>query len=285
MHRRCLCTRTRLRIVSQTRCYAKPGGDSPWPGFTVSRPSRQNNVGQHTPQKPSRQDLESPPQSQKPKCRSTPSESPSTASPPLTPTPVPFGQLYQPASASFRTPFLDEILPQRPEWASVYATVAQQRFPKQVVEQLLRSWGDYDLSVREDTGWVYLREDRYESLLNSVFGYEGWLILPSGPPTLTSTIVSQPFALLCRQQFVATARGSFIPPIGTHVPPNPGTDPSVQRAMRYEALARCCKDLGVASELWDPAWVNNWRDRNCIKLWVNFDHQVQMSTGKRGRYV
>ena len=30
--------------------------------------------------------------------------------------------------------------------------------------------------------------------------------------------------------------------------------PRLQQQMRYTALVRCGKDLGIASELWDPAW-------------------------------
>lgn len=31
---------------------------------------------------------------------------------------------------------------------------------------------------------------------------------------------------------------------------------------------RCCKDLGVAAELWDRRYVNAWKEQYCDELWV-----------------
>jgi len=31
---------------------------------------------------------------------------------------------------------------------------------------------------------------------------------------------------------------------------------------------RCCKDLGVASELWDPRFLREFKKEHCIEVWV-----------------
>lgn len=31
---------------------------------------------------------------------------------------------------------------------------------------------------------------------------------------------------------------------------------------------RCCKDLGVASELWDPRFIRKWLKDNARDVWV-----------------
>ena len=30
---------------------------------------------------------------------------------------------------------------------------------------------------------------------------------------------------------------------------------------------RCCKDIGIASELWDPIFIEKWKDENSIAVW------------------
>lgn len=37
-------------------------------------------------------------------------------------------------------------------------------------------------------------------------------------------------------------------------------------------MMRCCKDLGVASELWDPRWIRNFLKGNAKEVFV--EHQM-----------
>lgn len=37
-------------------------------------------------------------------------------------------------------------------------------------------------------------------------------------------------------------------------------------------MMRCCKDLGVASELWDPRWIRNFLKVNAKEVFV--EHQM-----------
>lgn len=34
---------------------------------------------------------------------------------------------------------------------------------------------------------------------------------------------------------------------------------TAEEGAKSNALMRCCKDLGIASELWDPAFIQHWR--------------------------
>ena len=36
---------------------------------------------------------------------------------------------------------------------------------------------------------------------------------------------------------------------------------------KSNALMRCCKDLGVASELWDPRFIKQWKAKYAEELW------------------
>jgi len=38
--------------------------------------------------------------------------------------------------------------------------------------------------------------------------------------------------------------------------------------VKSNALMRCCKDLGIASELWDPQWVRKFKTDHCVEVWA-----------------
>lgn len=45
------------------------------------------------------------------------------------------------------------------------------------------------------------------------------------------------------------------------------TQATAEEAAKSNALMRCCKDLGIASELWDPAFINVWRGTYASEVW------------------
>ena len=44
--------------------------------------------------------------------------------------------------------------------------------------------------------------------------------------------------------------------------------PTATEGCKSNALLRCCKDLGVASELWDPRFIRKFLADNVKELWV-----------------
>jgi len=44
--------------------------------------------------------------------------------------------------------------------------------------------------------------------------------------------------------------------------------PTATEGCKSNALMRCCKDLGVASELWDPRFIRKYMAQNAKELWV-----------------
>lgn len=67
-------------------------------------------------------------------------------------------------------------------------------------------------------------------------------------------------SLLVRS-FVSTARGEQ-----EYFDPN-GVATATEGA-KSNALMRCCKDLGIASELWDPRFIRTFRAKHCVEVWV-----------------
>ena len=46
------------------------------------------------------------------------------------------------------------------------------------------------------------------------------------------------------------------------------TIPTAGEGCKSNALLRCCKDLGIASELWDPRFIREFKKAHCQELWV-----------------
>lgn len=117
---------------------------------------------------------------------------------------------------------------------------------------------DGDIEIKPD-GPLYLPEVRYRRILLSAFGPGGWSLLPRGPHTLLPpNILTREYALYVRGQIVSIARGAAV--IQGQANAATGSE-----SVRSNALMRCCKDLGVASELWDPQFVLKWRERFAVR--------------------
>ncbi|KAG1137289.1 hypothetical protein G6F37_009709 [Rhizopus arrhizus] len=44
--------------------------------------------------------------------------------------------------------------------------------------------------------------------------------------------------------------------------------PTAAEGCKSNALMRCCKDLGVASELWDPVFIRKFKKKYCTEVWA-----------------
>jgi Mitochondrial genome maintenance MGM101 len=49
---------------------------------------------------------------------------------------------------------------------------------------------------------------------------------------------------------------------------SPDGIPTAAEGCKSNALMRCCKDLGVASELWDPRFIRKFKAEHAREVWV-----------------
>lgn len=54
--------------------------------------------------------------------------------------------------------------------------------------------------------------------------------------------------------------------------------PTASEGCKSNAMVRCCKDLGIASELWDPRFIRNWKAKHAKDVFV--EHQVSKKRTK-----
>lgn len=110
-------------------------------------------------------------------------------------------------------------------------------------------------------GLLYLPEIKYRRILNRAFGPGGWGLAPRGEHTISPKNISREYALVCNGRFVSQARGEqdFFDVSGL---------PTASEGCKSNALMRCCKDLGIASELWDPSFIRKYKKKYCVEVWA-----------------
>jgi hypothetical protein len=114
-----------------------------------------------------------------------------------------------------------------------------------------------EVEIKPD-GICYLPEMRYRKTLLRAFGPGGWCIVPRGPHSQNGNVLSREYALVCQGRFVAQARGSTTIASFSNAA-------LASEAVRSNALMRCCKDLGIASELWDNSYTAAWKENYGLK--------------------
>ncbi|ORY35227.1 mitochondrial genome maintenance MGM101 [Rhizoclosmatium globosum] len=137
--------------------------------------------------------------------------------------------------------FVSSIASEEPISTS-FVGASVEPFPAEVAQVLMAEINEDDVEIKPD-GLLYLPEIKYRRILNKAFGPGGWAMVPRGPHTVSQKSLSREYALFCLGRFTAIAR------------------------VKSNALMRCCKDLGIASELWDPVFVRDFKSRKCTQVW------------------
>ncbi|TGZ85352.1 mitochondrial genome maintenance MGM101 [Ascodesmis nigricans] len=141
------------------------------------------------------------------------------------------------------------------DWSRSFHGMSAEAFPKEAADVLMAPLDPNDIEIKPD-GILYLPEIKYRRILNKAFGPGGWGLAPRGPTTVTEKVVSREYALVANGRLVAIARGEqqYFDPNGI---------PTASEGCRSNALMRTCKDVGIASELWDPRFIRKFKSQYC----------------------
>ncbi|KAI3629208.1 hypothetical protein CBS9595_000280 [Malassezia furfur] len=146
------------------------------------------------------------------------------------------------------------------DWTQGYEGIGRRPFTSETARILCQPLDKDDIEIKPD-GLLYLPEIKYRRILNRAFGPGGWGMVPRSELEVGQGIVSREWALVCLGRFVSTARGEqeFFRPSGVS---------TASEGAKSNALMRCCKDLGIASELWDPRFVRQFKAKHCVEVWA-----------------
>jgi len=178
---------------------------------------------------------------------------------------------------SDQPPTLGTVSEDNVDWTTSFSGLSSQAFSKEAADILLQPIEVDDIEIKAD-GILYLPEIKYRRILNRAFGPGGWGLAPRGETIVTAKCVTREYALVANGRYgvcvysdaeqrlilyrlVSIARGEqdYFDSDGI---------PTATEGCKSNALMRCCKDLGVASELWDPRFIRKYMAQNAKELWV-----------------
>ncbi len=144
-----------------------------------------------------------------------------------------------------------------------YQGISAVAFDQQSCAKLLEPVDSADVEIRPD-GLIYLPEIKYRKRLNQAFGPGAWALMPTERPTIRDNVIMRPFALYVHGRFVSEAIGEQ-----EYFENNPQmTWATAAEGAKSNAIMRCCKDLGIASELWDPGFIEKWKKEYATQVWL-----------------
>jgi hypothetical protein len=146
-----------------------------------------------------------------------------------------------------------------PQYATGFEGAASAPFSAEAAAILAAPVAETEVEIRED-GIVYLPGVAYRRILTRAFGAGAWALLPRGPARTMGDLVVYHGALYVLGRFVSEAVGECQTRYGMSYA-------SSLEGARTDCLTRCCKDLGMATELWDPAWRESWQAKYADRTW------------------
>lgn len=157
-------------------------------------------------------------------------------------------------------------------------------FEKAVSDILTRPVDSADVIILKN-GTLILSDEYYKNILTEAFGMGGWALIPVGEIKdldLSSEqgdnkyiSLMREYSLYCHQRFVSQAMGE------TPFFPGRMNYSDATEKIKASALARCCKDLGIASELWNKRWIEGWKKQHAVQEWVENESTKRKSNSWR----
>lgn len=173
------------------------------------------------------------------------------------------------------------------DWTRSFHGLSSEAFSPEAAKALLAPIDPDEIEVKPD-GIIYLPEIKYRRILNQAFGPGGWGLAPRGETIVTAKAVTREYALVALGryvmilQFYSAAMLRYFTDIlhyrlvsvarGEQDYYSPEGIPTAVEGCKSTALRRCCKDLGVASELWDPRFIRMFMAQHVKEVFV--EHQV-----------
>lgn len=126
------------------------------------------------------------------------------------------------------------------------------------------------LSRPVDPDWVevrypnvcYLPAAYYRKVLDEAFGLGGWQLVEAGQPHKIADGYYQAFVFKVDRVPIMKKIGAYVVK-GENQVMTPG---NALEAVRSNAEMRVAKELGVARELWWPAWCRKWCKEYCVEV-------------------
>ena len=147
---------------------------------------------------------------------------------------------------------------------NIYRNVSELKVTEDEQKKLLASFDAKEIEIRPD-GLIYLPQTFWRKRLNEAFGIGQWALVPkSSTKDPDRDRLYLEGVLMVRGTYVATAVGEA----EYHSDNAMQSWASVYESAKSDCITRCCKDLSIASELWQPEFIRNWIATNAVKVFI-----------------
>jgi len=145
---------------------------------------------------------------------------------------------------------------------------------KEEEEKLTQPVNEDWVNIRPD-GLIYLPQTFYRKILNTTLGIGQWAVIENATyRDKNMDIVYYDGSLFIRGKFVSKAVGE-----ARYIEENDRMSwGSVYESAKSDCITRLCKDLGIASELWQPRFIEQWKKKYAVAV------RVTLRNGKKVVY-
>lgn len=148
---------------------------------------------------------------------------------------------------------------------NIYSGASNLKIDDTEQSKLLASFDAKEIEIRPD-GLIYLPQTFWRKRLNESFGIGQWCLI-------VKSSTKDPDRNKLYLQGILMARGCYVSEsVGEaeyHEDNSLQSWASVWESAKSDCITRCCKDLGIASELWQPEFIRTWINENAVKVWIN----------------
>lgn len=153
-------------------------------------------------------------------------------------------------------------LPASSEVASYFKGASMLQLTKEETEALSAPFDESLIEIRPD-GFIYLPQTFYRQRLNQVLGIGQWALVTKGSYQAGSKLFLNGI-LVIRGNFVAESTGE-----AAIIEENANQSlATVWESAKSDCITRCCKDLSMASQVYQPAYMREWQKKHAIQVWI-----------------
>jgi hypothetical protein len=159
------------------------------------------------------------------------------------------------------------MVPETVEQPSFYPNASLLKVTPEEQKLLEEPIDPLQVEIRPD-GLIYLPQAFVRMKLNKTFGIGQWALVKKD--VKVDSVANKCYydgILLIRGCYVSEAVGEA----EYHVSNKMQSWASVSESAKSDCIVRCCKDLGVASELWQPQFSKEWVKQYAIKVFVEVE--------------
>lgn len=162
----------------------------------------------------------------------------------------------------------------------VYSGASTLQLTEEESRKLSARFEDDEIEIRPD-GFLYVPQALIRQRLNKVIGAGAWsiVLLREKIEQLTEKSNKLYFdgAMMIRGKFVARSIGE-----ASYFTTNQNQSrASALEAAKSDCMVRCVKDLGIALEVYEPAFCRKWQKQFAIKVWVKEPNRDKKTLWRR----